>query len=95
MSKEFKKQKEKELKEKWSEKRMSGQLIRETKEKVDKEKTWQWLSRGDLKVGTEALLCVPQEQVNYLKYHIDKTSESPLCRLCGEKGESVQHKKRM
>ena len=26
-----------------------------------------------------------------MKYHIDKTSESPLCRLCGKKGESVQH----
>ena len=33
---EFKKQKEKELKEKWSEKRMNGQFIRETTEKVDK-----------------------------------------------------------
>ena len=39
---EFKKQREKELKEKWSEKRMHGQFIRETTEKVDKEKTWQW-----------------------------------------------------
>ena len=37
---EFKKQKAKELKEKWSEKRMHGQFIRETTEKVDKEKTW-------------------------------------------------------
>ena len=45
------------LKEKWSEKRMHKQFIRETREKVDKQKTWQWLSRGDLKVGTEALLC--------------------------------------
>ena len=91
---EFKKQKEKELKEKWSEKRMHGQFIRETMVKVDKEKTWQWLSRGDLKVGTEALLCAAQEQAirtNYMNYHIDKTSESPLCRLCGKKGESVQH----
>ena len=51
----------------------------------------QWLSRGDLKVGTEALLCAAQEQTirtKYMKYHIDKTR---LCRLCGKKGESVQH----
>ena len=77
---EFKKQRARELKEKWSEKRMHGQFIRETTEKVDKEKTWQWLSRGDLKVGTKALLCTAQEQAirtNYMKYHIDKTSESP------------------
>ena len=70
---EFKKQREKELKEKWSEKQMHRQFIRETTEKVDKEKTWQWLSRGDLKVGTKALLCAAQEQANYIKYHIDKT----------------------
>ena len=35
---EFKKHREKELKEKWSEKRMHRQLIRETTEKVDKKK---------------------------------------------------------
>ena len=90
---EFKKQREKELKEKWSEKRMHGQFIRETTENVDKEKSWQWLSRGDLKVGTEAL-CAALEQAirtNYIKYRIDKTSDSPMCRLCGKKGESVQH----
>ena len=93
-SAECKKQKAKELKEKWSEKRMDGQFIRETTEKFDKEKTWQYLSRGDLKFGTEALLCTAQEQAirtNYMKYHIDKTSESSLCRLFGKKGESVQH----
>ena len=52
------------------------------------------VTRGNLKVGTEALLCAAQEQAvrtNYMKYHIDKTSESPQCRLCGKKGESVQH----
>ena len=73
---------------------MHGQFIRETAEKVNKEKTWQWLSRGDLKVGTEALLCAAQEQAiraNYIKYHIDKTSDSRMYRLCGKKGESVQH----
>ena len=91
---EYKKHKAKELKEKWSEKRMHGQFIREMTEKADKEKTWQWLSRGDLKVVTEVFLCAAQKQAirrNYMKYHIDKTSESPLCRLRGKKGESVQH----
>ena len=94
LSVEFKKEKAVEQKEKWSEKRIHRQFMRETTEKVDKEKTWQWLSRGDLKVGTEALLCAAQEQAirtNYIKYHIIKTSESALCRLCGKKGESVQH----
>ena len=58
---EFMKQKAKELKDTWSEKGMHGKFIRETTEKFDKEKTWHWLSRGDLKVGTEALLCAVQE----------------------------------
>ena len=65
---------------------MQGQFVREMPDKVDKEKTWQWLSKGYLKIGTEALLCAAQEQVirtNYIKRHIDKTS--PLCRLCGKK----------
>ena len=91
---ELKKQKATELKEKWSKKRMQGQFIRETKGKADKEKTWQLLSGGDLKVGTEALLYAAQEQAiwtNYMKYHIDKTSESLLCRFCGKKGKSLQH----
>ena len=63
-------------------------------EKVDQDRTWQWLSKSDLKIGTEALLCAAQEQAirtNYVKHYIDKTSESSLCRLCGKKGESVQH----
>ena len=73
---------------------MKNECTENSSEKVDKEKTWKWLSRGDLKVGTEALLCAAQEQAirtNYMKYHIDKTSQSPLCRLCGKKNrESVQ-----
>ena len=58
---------------------MYGQLVREMSENVDKNKTWQWLSKCDLKIGTEALLCAAQEQAkrtNYVKHYIDKTSES-------------------
>ena len=66
---------------------MHRKFIWEMTEKVDKKKTWQWLP-SDLKVGTEVLLSAAQEQAiraNYMKYHIDKTSESPLCRMCGKK----------
>ena len=73
---------------------MHRQFIREIPEKVDKDNTCQCLSKSDLKIGTEALLCAAQEQAirsNYEKHHIDKTSENPLCRLSGGKGESVQY----
>ena len=39
-------------------------------------------------------ICAAQEQAlrtNYTKNEIDKTSENPLCRMCGERGETVQH----
>ena len=57
-------------------------------EKIDNDRTWQWLSKRDLDIGTEALLCAAQEQAtrrNYVKHHINKTSESPVFRLCGKK----------
>ena len=82
---EFKRQHAQELKQKWTE--------REMPEKVDKDKTWNWLVRSDLKVETEAL-CAAQEQAirtNYVKYHIDKSIDNPLCRMCVKRGESVQH----
>ena len=91
---EFKRQNAQELKQKWTEKRMYGQFIREMPEKVDKDKTWNWLLRSDLKIETEALLCAAQEQAirtNYVKHHIDKSIDNPLCRMCGKRGESVQH----
>ena len=53
---EFKKQEAQELKQNWSEKKMLGHFVREMPEKVDKDKTWQWLFKSDLKIGTEALL---------------------------------------
>ena len=43
---------------------------------------------------TEATKCAAQEQAlrtNNTKNKTDKTSESPLCRMSGERGETVQH----
>ena len=57
---EFKKHIAQELKQNWSDKKMYGQFVREMPENVDRNKTWQWLSKCDLKIGTEALLCAAQ-----------------------------------
>ena len=84
---EVRKQREKELKEKWSEKRMHGQFIRKTT------KAWQWLPTGDLKVGEEALLCAAQEQAirtNYIRNHISE-STTPVTAPCVDcVGEEVK-----
>ena len=50
--------------------------------------------QSDLKVQTEVTICAAQEQAlrtNYTKNKIYKTSEIPLGRMCGERGETVQH----
>ncbi len=78
----------------WKEKRMYGQFVREMPESIDAKETWKWLRKADLKIQTESLLCAAQEQAlrtNYVKHHIDKSAESPLCRMCEEKGETVHH----
>ena len=89
---EFKKQKAQELKQNWHESKMHVQFTREMSKKLNEDRTWQWLSKSDLKIGTETLLCAAQEEVirkTYVRHHNYKTSESPLCRLCGGKGESA------
>ena len=42
---------------------MHEQFAREMPEKVDKGRTWQGLSKSDLKIGTDALLYAAQEHV--------------------------------
>ena len=80
--------------ENWKEKKMYGQFIRDMPEGTDKEKSWLWLRKCDLKIPSEALICSAQEQIiitNYVKYHIDKSVDSPFCRMCGETGETISH----
>ena len=40
------------------------------------------------------MLCAAQEQAirtNYVKHKIDKTAQSPLCRMCDKKSETISH----
>ena len=73
---------------------MYGQFDREMPEEIDKYLSWKWLVQSDVKVQTEARICAAQEQAlrtNYIKNKIDKILENPLCRMCGERGETMQH----
>ena len=86
----------KETENEWNQKRMHGQYVTYVREKegIDWDRTWQWIAKGDLKGRTEALICSAQEhalRTNYTRFHIDHTAESPLCRMCGSKGETMAH----
>ena len=59
--KEFKKTKEKQRKNEWTAKRMHEQFAR-TMEDKDKNNTWRWMRKSDLKGWTEALICNDKEQ---------------------------------
>ena len=77
---------------KCQDKRIYGQFVREMNEKIGMDLSWKWVLQSDLKVQTEALMFAEQAlRANYIKNKIDKTSESSMCRLCGEKGQNVQH----
>lgn len=92
--KEYKRETIEQLEDKWKEKVMYGQYYREMAEVADCKNSWRWLQKSDLKSETEALIFAAQEQAlrtNYVKCKVDKSIESPLCRLCKEKGESVNH----
>ena len=73
---------------------MYGQFTREMPEEIDKNLSWKWLVQSDVKVQTEPTICAAQKQAlrtNYTMNKTDKLSENPLCRMCGERGETVQH----
>ena len=66
---EFKKTKEEQRKNEWAAKRMHRSFARNMEDK-DKNNTWKWMRKSDLKGCTEALICSVQEQsirTNYIK----------------------------
>jgi hypothetical protein len=71
-----------------------GQFHKKTADLVDPVKSVRWITDGHLKKHTESLLMDTQEQAlrtRYIKWAIDKTTDNPKCRWCGEINESVQH----
>ena len=87
----YKKFKSQQREDEWKQKVMHRQFVRD-KKGVNWDTSWQWITKGDLKGCTEALICSAQEQVlraNYTKFHIDKNAESPLCRMSGEKEKQL------
>ena len=57
------------LKEKWKNKVMHGQYIRNTdRQLISEEDTFLWLSKGDLKVETESEIVAAQDQALKTKY---------------------------
>eukprot|EP00794_Sanderia_malayensis_P016665 gene16665-biopygen14077 len=91
--KEYKKREKEKVYNAWKEKRMYGQYLRDMDGK-DLQNSWKWLRSSDLKECTEALICSAQEQAlrtNNIKHFIDKSQDSPLCRMCDQRNETVSH----
>ena len=84
--------KEKRL-EKWEEKVLHGQYLRQTKE-VRSDQCWTWLQNGDLKIETKTLIVAAQNhsiRTNLVKAKIDKSQRDSLCRVCRKVDESIDH----
>ena len=77
----------------WKDKVMHGQYLRELDGK-DRIQSWNWLSGSDLKGCKKALIASAQEQAirsTNTKFYRDKTSDSPMCKMCGERNKTVSH----
>ena len=77
----------------WKEKALGGAFVQQISDDAEEE-SWRWLRNGFLKKETDGLILAAQEQslrTNSINCSIDKTSETPLCRLCGDATETVRH----
>ena len=80
--------------ERWKNKPLHGQFLRQIYEVYRGEASWAWLNKGDLKKEPEGLITAAQDQAlrtNAMKAKIEKQDLSPLCRMCGAKDETTHH----
>src|SRR6185436_680546 len=64
---------------KWRAKALHGQYLKVTEDKINKAKTWKWLTNGEMKKETEGLILAAQEQApktNAIKCRIDEMRDS-------------------
>jgi hypothetical protein len=79
------------LKNKWKNKVIHGQYIRNIKSLLVK-KTRSWLSKGDLNAETESEIVAAQAQVIQTKHYAKKilnTETDSKCRLCQQFEETI------
>ena len=83
------------IKQGWEEKQMHGQYPKRIGEKdVDHQMTNQWLKTARLKSETEGFIIAAQDQAiktNYYRSKIFKDGTSPMCRICSQFQETIDH----
>ena len=93
--KQFKARISSELYNRWIDKALHGQFIRDVTGLVDSRYQWKWLQHSGISKEVEAFLFAAQEQAiptNIIKNKIyGQTHISPLCRLRGQSNETVDH----
>ena len=80
-------------KQKWEEKQIYGRFKRLINN-ISHQKTWTWLTKGNLEKETESLLIAAQDnaiRTYHIKARIDKTQQNSKCRLCGDKDETINY----
>jgi hypothetical protein len=83
------------LKKKWKNKVMHGQYIRNMDGQfISEEDTFLWLSKGDLRAGTESEIVAAQNQALDTKHCATKilhTETDSKCRLCQKLDETIDY----
>jgi len=83
------------LKNKWKNKVMHGQYIRNIdRQLISEGDTFLWLSKGDLKAETESEIVAAQDQAIQTKYYATKilnTETDSKCRLRQQFDETIDH----